>query len=160
MPADQLTELSTFTVKESALTNWIISGVFTVLVIFSLLSNPHGTTHEMKIYYYSILFVLVPAILYMIRGFLHKTIFTINGNGIYQYGALVTNWDNFVTANITQQEITGSIADNFVLVIDYYKPDAEGYFERRIPLTNTQTKSEEEIIAAINFFLELRKQKA
>jgi hypothetical protein len=159
MPLNQLTESSKFTVKESALTNWIIGGFLGVLVVFSVLRNPHGTTYEMKIYYNSILFLLVPAILYLARGFLHKTIFIIDASGIYQYGKLVTDWENFVSANITQKEITGSIRDNFILVIDYYNTEEQSYHERTIPLTDTQTKSEEEIIAAINFFYELYKKK-
>jgi hypothetical protein len=159
MPANQLTESSTFTVKESALTNLLVGGFLMILAVLGFFADPHEGFYGMKIYYRSIWIMLVPAIIFLIRGFLHKTIFTIDKNGIYQYGKLVTDWKNFVSANITQKEITGSIKDNFILVIDYYNTEELCYHERTIPLADTQTKSEEEIIAAINFFYDLYKKK-
>ncbi len=158
MPANQLAESSTFTVRESALTNFIIGGFLLILAVLSFFADPHEAFYGMKIYYRSILIMLIPAILFLVHGFVHKIIFTIDANGIYQYGVLITHWKNFVSANITQKEITGSIQDNFILVIDYYNAEEQCYHERTITLTDTQTKSEEEIIDAINFFYDLYKK--
>jgi hypothetical protein len=36
-------------------------------------------------------------------------------------------------------------------MLKYYKDEKPGYFGRKIPLTDNQDKSEEEIIAAIKF---------
>jgi len=85
-------------------------------------------------------------------------VFNINAKGIYEYNKLVTDWNNFMNAYINQDEITGDIKDNFILTIEYIKPGDEGYHIRRIPLTYTQTKSEEEIIDTINFFLALHRE--
>ena len=38
------------------------------------------------------------------------------------------------------------------MMIRYYKSGEDGYFGRKIPFTDTQDKSEEEIIAAIKFY--------
>ena len=154
----QLTKNSNFAVKESSTTNLIIGIFFFLLVIISLLANPHTLTFVPNLYFKSVIMVLVPAILFTVRGLLHKTVFNINAKGIYEYNKLVTDWNNFMNAYINQDEITGDIKDNFVLTIEYIKPGDEGYHIRRIPLTYTQTKSEEEIIDTINFFLALHRE--
>ena len=133
-----------------------MGGLYGVLVVVTLVNAPKGSSDQMNTYYYSLILVLVPALLFIFRGFLHKTVITINASGIYQYGMLITAWKDLVNARITEEDIADSISDNFVLLIDYYSPERGGYFERKIPLTSTQTKSEEEIMEAINFFLELK----
>ena len=82
----------------------------------------------------------------------NKTYITINHTGIYYFGKLVSSWDNFKSACITQDDIPESIQDNFVLMVEHYKTGEDGYFIKKVPLTNTQNKSEEEVPAAVDFF--------
>ena len=58
--------------------------------------------------------------------------------------------ENFV--NLFQSEKLLTLKDNFVLVVKYYKTGIEGSFQRRLPLTFTQNKSEEEVAAAVKFY--------
>ncbi len=76
---------------------------------------------------------------------------TINKNGFFHYGKLITNWNNFIDVAVKEEEKMFSIKDNFALFIKYYKDGEPGHFGRKIKLTNTQNKAEEEIIAAIKF---------
>ena len=98
-----------------------------------------------------IIVAIVPAIIYTYKAFSQTSYLTVNNDGIFERNVLVTNWNNFVSAEINEEEIVGSYRDNFVLIINYYKENT-GYYVRKIRLTNTQDKSEEEIIAAINHF--------
>ena len=47
---------------------------------------------------------------------------------------------------------SSGLSDKFFLRLKYYKDDRPGCFAYTIPLTNTQDKSEEEIIAATRFY--------
>ena len=78
-------------------------------------------------------------------------IILINKNGIYHYNKLITSWFNFVKANVTQEEKVMAISDNFILLIEHRNGQSKLVIDK-IPLTNTQDKSEEEIIAAIKYF--------
>lgn len=98
-----------------------------------------------------LLVVLVPALSFTIKGLQNKVAITINKEGIYYYKKFITNWQNLAEAYITQDEITGSIHDNFVLMVKYLVP-GDGYYVLKMKLTNTQDKSEEEVMAAIQFF--------
>lgn len=45
------------------------------------------------------------------------------------------------------------LQDNFVLVVEYLKDKmSDKGVRRQIPLTNTQNKSEEEVLEAVKFF--------
>jgi len=68
---------------------------------------------------------------------------------------LVTDWDNFLSAKISQKTVNGSLKDNFILLLVYTKYDKPGQFRRTIDLTNTQDKGEEEVIATIRYFYTL-----
>ena len=87
----------------------------------------------------------------------NETVMLINRNGFYYYGSLLTNWTNFVSAEFLDElpvQASGSagLSDQFFLSVKYYKDSQPGCFALKIPLTNTQDKSEEEILAAIRFY--------
>lgn len=84
-------------------------------------------------------------------------IMTINKKGFYYYGNMLTNWKNFVSAEFLDEAPTISssstgFSDRFSLYMKYYKDGHKECFGRKIPLTNTQDKAEEEILAAIRFY--------
>jgi hypothetical protein len=107
--------------------------------------------------YFGVLFFLGPAILFIVKGIKNRTVMTINMQGIFYQGKLVTNWETFYNAQITEDQKIASISDNFVLIIKCYNPQKQKYFDRKIKLTNTQSKSEESIIAAIKHYSRLAK---
>jgi hypothetical protein len=97
-----------------------------------------------------VLMTFAGGIILSLRGFARHTIIKINRHGFYHYGKLITNWDHFIDALVTQKEIPGSIQDNFILIIR--SSDGVKLYKDTIPLRNTQDKAEEEIIAAIRYF--------
>lgn len=81
----------------------------------------------------------------------------INKKGFYYYGELLTNWENFISAKfIDELPLPGAnstgINDEYYLLIKYFRDGKPGHFGRRIRLTATQDKAEEEIMAAIKFY--------
>ena len=96
--------------------------------------------------------ILVPAIYFIRKAFAKKkVIILINKNGIYYFNKQITDWFNFVKAHVTQEEKVMAISDNFILLVEHRNSQAKIIVDK-IPLTNTQDKSEEEIIAAIKYF--------
>lgn len=81
----------------------------------------------------------------------NRAIMQIDETGFSYYGRRLTTWDEFEKAWYMQEALGDSIADKFVLMLRYRKADGRVY-QRRLPLTNTQDKAEEEIIAAIRRF--------
>jgi hypothetical protein len=82
---------------------------------------------------------------------------TINRNGFFYYGTLITSWGNFISARFHDDiplpsNNSVAVSDKFYLVLRYYKDGRQEIYERRIRFTNTQNKSEEEILAAIRFY--------
>jgi hypothetical protein len=143
---DQFNYEADFLVKESITMNLIISSFSLVLSIafFSLSPWMAG------------IMLLVP-IGAFVRGFKNQVVMKVNSNGFYYYGQLITTWKNFISVNFldeTFENTRGAIreADRFFLMIKYYKDGRPGYFGRKIRFTDTQDKSEEEIIAAIKFY--------
>lgn len=156
MEAIELNKDVDFLVKESAVLNVFIGAFFLLLFIITIVNftnDPyHSDYRRTKVFLTIVVFTLPTAIIFITKGFMHKTIITINKNGIYYFGKLKTNWQNLLEAFITQDEIPGSIKDNFVLILKFYKDGEDDCYETKIPLRNTFDKSEEEIIAAIRFF--------
>lgn len=86
-----------------------------------------------------------------------RIIMTVNKDGFFYYGSLITNWNNFVSARFIDQtpQVSSTslgISDQYFLSVRYRKDNEPGCFERKFALTNTQDKAEEEILAAIRFY--------
>lgn len=143
---DQFSADADFIVKESKKMRLII-GLF--LLAFAAVIA--------KDYIWMALVVAIPGIASLLASRRNQVIMKINKTGFYYYGKLLTDWKNFVSAEFMDEMpvlVSGSagLADKFSLYIKYYKHDKPGCFGRKIPLTNTQDKSEEEIIAAVRFY--------
>ena len=139
-----------FQVKESRGCNLVMGILLFVIALVTIVADFSGAVGGpfIKLFY----LLIIPAILFIRRGSANQTVITINKKGFFYGGQLLTSWDNFIDAAITQDEKLLMIQDNFLLFIKYYKDGSPGYFGRKIPLTNTQDKAEEEIIAAIKFY--------
>jgi hypothetical protein len=147
-----------FYVKDSKGCNMTMGSLFLVAFILTVYIDRFNA-NDLSIY--QLLYLSIIPGLYLIkRGFTNKIILTINKNGFYYFEKQVTDWNNFIDAFVTQDEENRSIpydvTDRFMLVIRYGKIGHTGYFARKILMTATMDKSEEEIMAAIKFYYEHR----
>jgi hypothetical protein len=153
IPDDHFNIESDFVVKESKNTNLVI-GIFMLLVSVAA---------------FSISAIVIGGVTLAIAiGALTKTskdevILQINKTGIYYYGQLLTDWDHFKREEFIDELPLPSgnnpgVNDKFFLMIKYYKDGYPGYYGRKIQLTNSQDKSEEEIFAAIKFYYKNRQK--
>jgi hypothetical protein len=95
-------------------------------------------------------YFIIPAYVFYSKGQQANIIIKINKDGIYYYGKLITEWNDFDNAYINDKMALGSFSDNFVLVIEHYRGDL--LYRKNIPLTNTQNQSEEDVYHAIMYF--------
>jgi len=149
-----LTKESEFVVGEEKVLNYIMTAFFIALFLYGLIDAIRR--HFINIDYQSFIFALalVPAIYCFRRAHSNRVHIRVNSTGIYKDEQLVTGWSNLLNAFITQKEKTGifNIVDNFILVVEYTRDGSPEGFRRKIPLTNTQNKSEEEVLEAVKFF--------
>jgi hypothetical protein len=139
-----------FTVKEWKTANIIIGVVFAALFIFALYNL--GLNNWKSIGLFLCLGLLIGGMWFRYRkqSTAQSVILRVNSAGIYYYGKLITGWSDFYNAYVTNDVAIGSYSDNFELVIEFYREDQ--LIRRKIPLTNTQDKSEEEVYAAVMYF--------
>lgn len=97
---------------------------------------------------------LIPAVLILIKVRKGTIYIRINAKGIYENERLVTPWAGLLNATLTQEEKKGiyDLGDKFILLLQYTKPGETKPLIRKIRLTNTQNKSEEEVLAAVKWF--------
>jgi hypothetical protein len=127
---------------------FLFSGLFLYGLIDAIIKGITNINYLNFVFFISVL----PAILFFKKGKNNRVYIRINMTGIYQDEQLVTGWHNLLNVFISQEEKTISIQDNFILVVEYRKDGNKDGFRRKIPLTNTQNKSEEEVLAAVKFF--------
>lgn len=141
-----------FVVGEEKVLNYVMASLFLALFLYGLADAI--ARKFINIDYQSLIFTiaLVPAILFFKKARSKRIFIRINKKGIYRDERLLTDWDHFIGAYLDQEQKVVTIKDNFVLVVEYKKGNAGGAFRQRIPLTNTQNQSEEDVLAAINFF--------
>jgi hypothetical protein len=152
MAKNALTNDSEFVVKEEKVLNYILAFLFFGLFLYGLIDAVMKGFAKLGYLSYVFMFALVPAIISYKKARSKTVYIRINKTGIYQYEKLITGWANFLKTYITQKEKAMSIQDNFLLVLEYRKDGLDKGFRKKIALTNTQNKSEEEVLAAIQFF--------
>ncbi len=141
----ELAENDVFVVKQS-FPVILIAGGFVFVMILS------GVSIELAPV---ILLVGIAALVLLVLGLQNSEAIRIDCNGIYQSKELVTDWKHFAAAFISQAPEIGKTEDNFVLIVRFFKDGYDGNFKMTIPLTNTQNKSEEEVLEAIERFHQL-----
>ena len=65
---------------------------------------------------------VIPAIMFWIKTFRNIAVIEINNKSFFYQNALLTGWNNFISAKYTQEEKMLSLSDSFVLPIEYLKP--------------------------------------
>ncbi len=145
MAKKPLTRDSQFIVAEERVLNYVVTGIFLAVFIFACF--------DIRSLGVAIVLPLALAVFYFIKARSKRIFMRINIRGIYQDEKLVTGWDNFIKATLSQKPMLLDIRDNFVLLVDYRKEGVMGQQRRTIPLTNTQNQSEEDVMAAVKFFV-------
>lgn len=148
---------SEFVVKEEIVLVFILTGLSILIFIYGILDLTVITGLKDNASAFTFLAAIVPAIYFFRKGFRNPVSLRINRKGIYEGNRLITGWESLVKATITQKTEGKwkSVQDNFQLVIDFYVGGGVKPFRHVIPLTNTQNKSEEEVMAAIRYFVGL-----
>ena len=153
-----LTKDSEFVVGEAKVLNYFMAAFFLALFLYGIIDAIRR--HFINIDYQSYIFAIAiaPAIYRFRRAQSKRVYIRVNKTGIYQDEKLLTNWSNFLNAYIDEKEKKGffNIKDNFLLVLECRKADKQG-IRLKIPLTNTQNKSEEEVLKAVQFFWKVYK---
>lgn len=141
-----------FIVGEEKVLNYVMAFLFLALFLYGLADAI--ARKFTNIDYQSLIFTiaLLPAVIFFKKARSKRIFIRINKKGIYRDERLLTDWDHFIRAYLDQEQKVVSIKDNFVLVVEYKKGNAGDAFRQKIPLTNTQNQSEEDVLAAVNFF--------
>lgn len=150
-----LTKDSEFVVGEEKILNYILAFLFLILFALGLVPSLKNSFSTERILDYLLIMALLPSIMFFMKARSRRAYIRVNKTGIYQDEILVTAWNKFLNAFIKEKPLTLQWRDNFLLVIEFTKEDPTKGFRRLIKLTNTQNKSEEDIIAAIKFFWQL-----
>ena len=146
-----------FAVKESIFINSIIAVIcFAVFAygLYLVIVRPEGQDLFLDMF---MLIAIVPGVIFMLKARSSVVYIRVNETGIFVSRKLLTDWQHFRSASFTQKEKVRSIQDNFVLLVKYHVRGS-GDFVKEVPLTNTQDKSEEEVIAAIRYFYDRYQQ--
>jgi hypothetical protein len=145
---------SDFIVGEEKILNYILAILCFALFMYGAIDA--ARRHFIHIDYQSFFFALalIPAYFFLKKARSKRVFIRINKKGIYNDEKLVTGWANLLKAYIAEKERKGiyDIQDHFFLALDYKKDGSNGVVKKKIPLTNTQNKSEEEILEAVKFF--------
>ena len=144
---------SAFTVKDSFFLNMFkaLCLYFCAIMIFAYFP---------KDVYILGIFAIAGAIVLTIVSIRRRTIMTIDKTGFYFCRELITDWDHFYAANLKQVIPEGSdtnTRDRNLLILEYHKDSTRDLYKLTVDLTSTQDKSEEAVLAAINYFYELSK---
>ena len=149
-----LTKETEFIVGQEKVLNYVMGCIFFALFLYGLI-DPIKNKFK-NIDYQSVVFTLaLAAAIYCFRGAQSKRVYIrVNKSGIYQDEKLVTNWQGLINVYIGQKEKTKllNLLDNFILVVEFRKEYTKTGLRRKIPLTNFQNKSEEEVLEAVQFF--------
>ena len=136
---------SEFLVKESKWGNYILGLLMITVFFVSWWMGDFGWGMEMNM----IVLFLIPAGFLFIRGSKNVISIRIDSSGFYYRGKLVTDWEHFADIKLCEEERGLRINDNFYLMIRYTKSGEHGLFGRKIKMSNTQDKGDEEIVAAV-----------
>jgi len=149
-----LNKNSEFVVGEEKVLNYILASLCFALFLYGLMDAINR--HFKNIDYQSFVFALAlaPAIFFIRRAKNKRVYIRINKTGIYQDEKLLTGWEGLSNVFVTQEEKKNffDTSDHFILVVEYRKEGFKQGFRRKIPLTNTQNKSDEEVLEAVKFF--------
>jgi hypothetical protein len=139
-----------FAVKEFKALNAVAAAIFYIMFFVTVFNTLVRTDYEEVMFDKMLYVTIIPAVLFTRKALSKHVYLRVSRDGIFINEHLLTDWKGFRFAEYTQKESVRSISDNFILIVKYVKPD--GLYMKEIPLTNTQDKAEEEVIAAVRYF--------
>ncbi len=149
-----LSKESEFLVGEERVLNYVLASLCLALFLYGLVDAIRRRFIHIDYQSFVFALALAPAFLFFRKARSSRIYIRVNKTGIYHDEQLVTRWSNLIKAYIAQKEKKNffNIQDNFILVVEYRKEGLPQGARRNIPLTNTQNKSEEEVLEAVKFF--------
>ena len=152
MGKNQFDKDSEFIVGEAKGLNYVMATFFLGLFLYGVIDAIRRNFINIDYQSYVFVVMLLPAIFCFRKAQSKRIYIRVNKTGIYQDERLLTRWPDLLKAYVDQKEKKRfiEIRDNFILVVEY-KKNNQG-IRHKIPLTNTQDKSEEEVLAAVKFF--------
>jgi len=150
----ELTKESEFIVGENKLMNYILAILFLAIFLYGLGDAVSRNFKNIDYQSYVLTLALIPVVYCLRRANSKRVYIRINKNGIYKDEQIVTGWSTLLNYYLAQEKKKKfyDIRDNFILVVEYPGEDVNKGFRRKIPLTNNQNKSEEEVLEAVAFF--------
>ncbi len=141
-----------FTVRNSVVVLVIIG-----IVLLCMLATVFKYNTDLGDTGFYIVAALAPFFAFFIRKKVKTAIIRINRKGIIYEGKLITDWKHFRTAK-TDQETLDLLdpRDKVVLKIYFFRDESNQLYEYKLRLHNTYNKSEEQILAAIELFRNLK----
>lgn len=150
-PEIKLDSDGSFTVGESKLINYLFGSLFLIMLLVVLSST------DLETYWMIDLSLLFFLFLFFASGLKKRKKITINATGIHHNKTYITNWPNFRHAYIRQlpNQVTASSAglmDHYIIAVVYFNQSQDMDYLYPIRLSDSQDKSEYEIIDAIMYF--------
>ena len=149
-----LTSDGQFIVGEYKLMHYFMALFFLALFGVGLYDAISRNFRNIDYQSYVFALAIIPAVLILVKVRKGTIYIRINSKGIYENERLVTQWPGLLNVTLTQEEKKGiyDLGDKFILLLQYSKPGEAKPVLRKIRLTNTQNKSEEEVLAAVRWF--------
>ncbi|MEO6719604.1 MAG: hypothetical protein ABIN67_04520 [Ferruginibacter sp.] len=146
-----------FVVRESVLLNTIMGFIFLAILIGVLFTRNFEANQPIGSFHLIYLFLIVGIVAVFTKAKRRDVILIINKNGIYYRSKLVSDWPNFINAYIYQEDYVVSnnsdgLNDKFYVVITFFEPQSEANYMYKVPMSNSQDKSEYQVISAIEYF--------
>ena len=156
-PNIELDKDGNFVVGESTLLNYLTIVICFAIFIGVLITRNFERENSHVFFWFIYLGILMPAIISISKLKRNRSIIIINGNGIYYHNNLVTDWTNFSNAYIAEETPTVStysagLSDKFRIMIVYFDPNKSANYIYKMEMTESQNRSEEQIMSAIQFF--------
>ncbi|MGH2553903.1 MAG: hypothetical protein ACRDEB_09305 [Chitinophagaceae bacterium] len=154
MRKNPLNKDNEFLVGEEKIINYVLAFLCLALFVYGVIDAVKRRFINIDYQSFVFAFALIPAWLFFKKARSTRIYIRINKFGIYQDEHLVTGWSQLLKAYLDQKEKKGliNLQDNFLLVLEFRKKDTTQVVRSKLPLTNTQNKSEEEVLQAVNFF--------
>lgn len=127
----------------------VVSAIFFGIFMFGFVN---AYRRGWETFNYSYLIFLFISLVFIVRMLRHHIYIRINKTGIYQNEELLTEWRNFLKADVIRLSRLLSWSDDLALQVEYMKDGDEKGYRRNLRLSNFHDQSIEDLVAAIRFF--------
>ena len=151
MTTESVNNFDFFEVRQSRKLLFLISAILFAILIGFMNTVPVGQRSFLPIF----LFLTAMCVAAFIGGLQNSTIIRVDCSGIYYRKNLVCDWNRFESAFLGHEFYqTGrslAVHERYYIIVYYFNQDNQRY-QLKINMSETQDKSEEEIMSAIEGF--------